>query len=222
MSETNCAPRDDAKGEEASPPGGASRVDERAGLAARDLITVAIFGAIYVVITYLLGMIGVFGPLAWMISVLVTVLVNGITFMLFYARVRRAGMVLLLSVILALAFLLHGGALVGALAAPVVGLGAELVARSGRYASRASGIGACTVFGLTAFVPFLPMLVDRESYFRSAAWQSMGADYVRAAEQVFTVPMMLALAVACLVAGLLGGLLGAAVLRKHFVRAGLA
>jgi energy-coupling factor transport system substrate-specific component len=50
----------------------------------------------------------------------------------------------------------------------------------------------------------------------------MGEEYVASADALTTLPVLGVLALAIAVAGLLGGLLGSAVLRKHFVRAGLA
>lgn len=68
----------------------------------------------------------------------------------------------------------------------------------------------------------LPMIINREAYFGSPAWQSMGEAFVRAADELFTLPLMGAVAVGCVVAGFIGGLFGTAMLRKHFVNAGLA
>ncbi|MBO3142734.1 MptD family putative ECF transporter S component [Dermatophilus congolensis] len=189
---------------------------------ARDLITVGIFGAIYAVLNYAFGMLGMFGPLVWLLSVPPAIIINGITFVLFYKRVRKPGMIFLFSLILSIVFVLHGGALLGAIATPIVAFIVEFVARAGDYRTRASAIASYTLFGLTAFTPFVPILLNADTYFQTPAWQAMGPEFIAAAQQVFTVPMLLGLAVACPVSGFLGGLLGTAVVRKHFQRAGLA
>lgn len=188
----------------------------------RDLITVAIFAAIYMVITYVLGMLSLFGPLMWIVSVPVAIIVNGTTFMLFFTRVTHAGMFTLFAVVQGAFFLLHGGAPSGAAAAVVLGIVVEAIAYAGRYRARWSAIASYTIFGLTAFTPFLPMVLNRDAYFGSAAWQSMGEEFVNSADELFTLPLMGLLAAVCLLAGFIGALFGAAVLRKHFVRAGLA
>lgn len=189
---------------------------------ARDLVTVALFGALYVVVAAVFGMAGALGPAVWLAVVPVTILANGITFALFFARVRHAGMFLLFSLILTAFFLLHGGAIVAVFTTPLIGLIVEFIARAGKYRARWSLVASYALFGLAGFTPLLPMVLNREEHLSSAAWQSMGEEYVRAAEQLFTPGVLGLVLLGCLVAGVLGGLLGAVMLRKHFRAAGLA
>ena len=72
---------------------------------ARDLTSVAIFAVIMIVVTYVIGMLGILSPLVWLVVMPVSVLVNGIVFMLFLTRVKHAGMVTLFGVVIALFFL---------------------------------------------------------------------------------------------------------------------
>lgn len=189
---------------------------------ARDLINTAIFGAIFMVVTYAVGMLSLFGPLMWLVSFPIAIVINGITFMLFLTRVHHAGMITLFSVVIALFFILHGGMVIGAAAAVLLGLIVEVIAYAGGYRSRWAAIASYTVFGLAGFIPVLPMIINRDAYFGSPAWQSMGEAFVHAADELFTLPLMGAVAVGCVVAGFIGGLFGTAMLRKHFVNAGLA
>lgn len=85
-----------------------------------------------------------------------------------------------------------------------------------------TAIWAYTVFALSIFTPVLPLLVDRNAYLTTSSWTQMGDEYVNAAGALLTGPVLGMMALVILVAGFLGGLLGSAVLRKHFVRAGLA
>lgn len=189
---------------------------------ARDLVSVAIFAAIFIVVSYAIGMLGIISPLTWLLVVPVSIVVNGITVMLFLTRVRHAGMVTLFAVVVGGFYLLSGNTLISTLA--IVGLGvlAEVVLWVGRYRSRWAAIWAYTLFALAFFTPFLPLLFDREGYFSTASWAQMGEEYVTAADRLLTLPVIGLLALAILIAGFVGGLLGSAILRKHFVRAGLA
>lgn len=45
---------------------------------ARDLVNVAIFAVIFIVVSYAIGMLGVISPPVWLILVPVSVLVNGL------------------------------------------------------------------------------------------------------------------------------------------------
>lgn len=189
---------------------------------ARDLVDVGVFGALYVVVGYVVGMLGIVSPLAWLIAVPLTVVANGVTYTLFATRVRRPGPVALLGVLVACFFLVSGNTLVGTAAILVLAVLADLVLRSGGYRSRWAVVASYAVFGLAHLTPFLPLLYDREGYLSGAAWSEMGDEYVSAAEALLSGPVVAALAAGVLLAGVLGGLLGGVLLRRHFARAGLA
>jgi len=203
--------------ETAPPP---SRLSLR--FSARDLVSVAIFAVVFIVISYAIGMLGVISPLTWLLVVPVSIIVNGIPFMLFLTRVKHAGMVTLFGAIVGLFYLFGGNTLLSTAVIVLLGVVAELILLAARYRSRWAAVWAYAVFALGFFSPFLPLLYDREAYFGTASWTQMGEEYVRASDELLSVPVLGALAAGILIAGLLGGLLGSAVLRKHFVRAGLA
>ena len=205
----------------ALPPGSARpRLSLR--FSARDLVNVAMFAVLMIVVTYAIGMLGIVSPLVWLAVVPVSVLVNGIVFMLFVTRVRHAGMVTLLGVVVALFYLLTGNTVFSTIGIIVLAVLAEVVLWAGRYRSRWAAIWAYTIFALSFFTPFLPLVFDRENYLRSPSFTTMGQEYVAGADALTTLPVLGVLALAIAVAGFLGGLFGSAVLRKHFVRAGLA
>lgn len=185
-------------------------------------MTTAIFAVILIVLSYAIGMLGVVSPLVWLLLVPVQAIVGGVVVMLFLARVRHAGMLALFALVVALFYLLSGNTLLSTAAIVLLGLLAELIVWAGGYRSRRAAVWAYAVFGLSYLTPFLPLLFAREDYFASASWSAMGEEYVAAAEALLSAPVVGALAVAIVVASLLGALLGSAMLRKHFVRAGLA
>lgn len=189
---------------------------------ARDLVNVAIFAVIFIIVSYAVGMIGIISPLTWLLIVPVSIVANGVPFMLFVTRVRHPGMVTLFGLVVGLFFLLSGNTLVSTVGIGVVAVLAELVLWAGRYRSRWAAIWAYTIFSLGFFTPFLPLLYDREGYFSSPGWTAMGEEYVRASDALLTGPVLGGLALAIVVAGFVGALVGSSILRKHFVRAGLA
>ncbi|GAA3660911.1 MptD family putative ECF transporter S component [Microbacterium marinilacus] len=167
-------------------------------------------------------MLGILSPLVWLIVIPVSVLVNGIVFMLFITRVKHAGMVTLFGVVIALFFLLTGNSILSTIGIVVLAALAELVLWAGGYRSRWAAIWSYTIFALSFFTPFLPLVFDRENYLASPSFTAMGEEYVAGTDALTTLPVLGVVALAVAVAGFLGGLLGSAVLRKHFVRAGLA
>lgn len=194
----------------------------RGHFTARDLFLTALFSVIYVVVTFVLGMLGFLGPLAWILSIPLAVFINGVVFTLFLAKTRVPGMITLFGVVAALALVLHGTALTGVLFAVVAAIIADVVFHMTKRNPRTAAIASYSVFGLVGFAPFIQILMDRKAYFSSEAWQQMGDAYVQASDKLFTTPILLGLAVACVIAGCLGAMFGTAMLRKHFAPAGLA
>ena len=77
------------------------------------------------------------------------------------------------------------------------------------------------VFSLWVAGPILPLYLQHDAYIANIGEQ-MGEDYARAWDTLFSPTFMAVLLVAVFLASCLGGLLGQKMLRKHFVRAGIA
>lgn len=203
------------------PTPGATRPRLSFRFSTRDLVGVAIFAVIMIVVTYAIGMLGILSPLVWLAVILVSVLVSGIVFTLFTTRVKHAGMVTLLGVVVALFYLLTGNTIFSMLGIILLAVLAEVVLWVAGYRSRWAAIWGYTIFALAFFTPFLPLVFDRENYLRSPSFTVMGDEYVAGADALITLPVLVAPAIVIAVAGFLGVLLGSAMLRKRFLRAGL-
>ena len=126
-------------------------------LNSRDLITVGLFTAIIVVITMIVMVIG-FIPVLLPLYCVFIPLLSGIPFMLFLSRVRKFGMIMLMSILLALFLLLTG---MGWYTFPLVlitgGL-SELIVRAGHYRSLTLDIAAYAVFSIWCFGSYIPLI----------------------------------------------------------------
>lgn len=189
---------------------------------ARDLLSIAIFAVIYFVVVYAIGMIGIVSPLVMLLTLPLAIIVGGIPYMLFLTRVKHAGMVTLFGIVLSVLYLISGHPAISTVLTIVLCLVAEVILWAGRYRSRWATVWAYTVFSAWFIGPMLPLLINREEYLNSPGMQMMGPEYVAAFDQTVSVAALWIYNGATLVCGLLGGLLGSAVLRKHFVKAGLA
>ena len=70
------------------------------------------------------------------------------------------------------------------------------------------------------FGNFLPLYIDREGYFASR--QEFGQEYIDSLGNIMQPWTAPAIIIASFVFGVLGALLGKALLKKHFVKAGIA
>ena len=77
------------------------------------------------------------------------------------------------------------------------------------------------MFSLWVAGPILPLYLQHDAYIANIGEQ-MGEGYARAWDALFSPAFMTGLLVVVFLASCLGGLLGQKMLRKHFVRAGIA
>ena len=189
-------------------------------LQAKDLINVGIFTAIYFVIFFagmMLGYIPIFIPLLG----LVCPSLCGIPFMLYLTKVKRFGMVSLTGVILGLINLIAGSGIMVLVAGVICGFAGDLILKAGKYQSWRCTLLGYGVFSLWIMGYVSRMFLTRTEFFASLV-SSYGQEYVDALMSYTPDWMFPVLFVVTFIGGILGALLGKSVLKKHFVKAGIA
>lgn len=188
----------------------------------RDLINVGGFGALYVVVVFMINMLGFINPAVMLVALAASIVAGGIVFMLFLTRVHHAGVVFVFAVITGGLFLLTGHPPIGFALNLAVALIAEVLLRFGGYRSRWMGVAAYTVYATWYAGQLLPLLYAREEYLSSPAMKQMGPHYLEQMDSLLSPTVLIAFDISTAFFGLLGGLLGVRLLRKHFEKAGLA
>lgn len=189
-------------------------------LQAKDLINVGLFTVLYFVIgccvAIPIGFVPIFLPVLGALWTLIT----GIPFMLFATRVKKFGMVTLLSVLSGLLMGLTGMGYWGVPVGIVSGLLGDLIMKSGEYKSASKTILGYAVTSLWMVGTYIPMyFMVEQSYADFAA--SFGDEYATKVMSVMPMWSIILVIASIFVCALLGGLLGKAVLKKHFVKAGI-
>lgn len=187
----------------------------------KDLITVGVFTAMYFVVFFGFGMLGLFGPAVHAIGIVLGSLANGIVFALYITRIRKPGMIFLTGIISSLLMVLTGHAWTTLVTAAVFSILAEIVLARGRYRSARASALAYGVFSLWVAGPILPLYYQHDAYIADIG-KKMGDGYARAWETLFSPAFLLGLLAVVFVSSFLGGRLGQKMLRKHFMRAGIA
>ena len=187
----------------------------------KDLITVGVFTAMYFVVFFGFGMLGLFGPAVHAIGIVLGSLANGIVFALYFTRIRKPGMIFLTGIISSLLMVLTGHAWTTLVTAAVFSILAEIVLARGRYRSARASALAYGVFSLWVAGPILPLYYQHDAYIADIG-KKMGDGYARAWETLFSPAFLLGLLAVVFVSSFLGGRLGQKMLRKHFMRAGIA
>ena len=185
----------------------------------KDLINICIFSAIYFVIVFIIAMLGMIPIFLPLLSVLVPIF-GGIPFMLFLTKVKKFGMIWIMSVIMGILMLLTGMSWPPLAVSVFTGLIAELIYKSGNYQSAAKAVITNGVFSLWVAANYLPLFFTAEKYWESR--QNYGQDYIDAVTKLMPTWMCPVTFIAAFVCGIIGGLLGRKLMKKHFEKAGIA
>ena len=191
-------------------------------MSGRDLMTIGIFLAIYIVLYFAITMFGFLNPVMMLVTLGLSIVVGAIPFMLFLARVKHAGMVALFTIVLGILLLVIGfpPLSIGILVALAVVV--ELVLAATGYRSRWAGVLSYTIFSVWNTAPLLPLFYDRQGYFSPPSMSQMGPEYTARLDAFLSPGVLIGFDIAAVLLGLIGGVIALRLLRKNFARAGLA
>ena len=191
-------------------------------MSGRDLMTIGIFLAIYIVLYFAITMFGFLNPVMMLVTLGLSIVVGAIPFMLFLARVKHAGMVALFTIVLGILLLVIGfpPLSIGILVALSVVV--EFVLAVTGYRSRWAGVLSYTIFSVWNTAPLLPLFYDRQGYFSPPSMSRMGPEYTARLDAFLSPGVLIGFDIAAVVLGLIGGVIALRLLRKNFARAGLA
>ena len=134
------------------------RKEQENKLNGRDLINIGIYTAIYFVVSMALAMTGLIPIFLILLSSMIAI-VGGIPFMLFLTKVKKPGMILIMSVIMGILMFVTGMTWMPIPFSVVTGLIAELIYKGGNYKSMRSAILTAGVFPLWSCGNYLPPFV---------------------------------------------------------------
>ena len=187
---------------------------------AKDLINIGLFTVLYFVlgccVAIPIGFVPIFLPILGALWTLIT----GIPFMLFAVRVKKFGMVTIMAVLSGLLMGLTGMGFWGILTGAVFGLLGDLVMKSGNYQSAKKTLLGYGVFSLWMVGTYIPMYFMVEQS-RADFAKSFGDEYADKVMSVMPMWSIVLVIAAIFLFALLGGLIGKAILKKHFVKAGI-
>lgn len=188
---------------------------------AKDLVNIGIFSVIYVVLVMAASMLG-FIPVFIPLLAVICPLIGGIPYMLFLTRVKKFGMIWIMAIIMGIVMFTGGMGVIALPTSILFGLLADLTARSGGYTSAKKSVLSHGVFSMWLIGNFIPIVINREAYTANIIAGGYGREYAEALMKLMPDWILPVLLVCSFVFGILGGLIGRALLKKHFIRAGIA
>ncbi len=191
---------------------------KKSKLQGKDLMNIGIYSAIYFVIVFAIAMMG-YIPIMMPLLCVIGPLILGIPFILFLTKVKKFGMIWIMSLIMGIMMLLTGMSYYALIVGFFTGLIADLIYKSGQYQSQNKMALTHAVFSIWMWGNFIPLFFFREQYWSTR--QSFGEEYITTLTNLMPLWMAPALLIACFVFGLIGGFIGIALMKKHFKKAGI-
>lgn len=196
-------------------------MNETNKLNGKDLMTIGLFTAvylvIYVIVACVLGMI----PIMALVLQFVSSFILGIPMILYFVKIKKFGMILITYIIIGVALMFMGTGAYTMFWAPICALIAEGMLRIGKYKNVNLAVIA---FGITCVGgnanALYWVLASEEALAEHAV--SMGKEYIETVVGYFANWWVLpAILLSAFIGGVLGGMLGKKVLKKHFIRSGV-
>lgn len=192
-------------------------MDEK--LSISDMITIAIFTVIMFIIVFAVGMIG-YIPVLMVGLPVIEAIICGIPFMLFLTKVKKFGMITILSIIMGLIFFATGHTWMPIIFFTIFGLIADFIFKKGEYSSVKHAFISYATFCLAIMGNMIPFIIMRD-YYRQHLLSSMGEEYTNFVMMYVQDWVMILLFIFTFIAGLIGAYIGRLILKKHFEKAGI-
>ena len=188
-------------------------------LKVKDLVSIGVFGVIYLVLLFGVGMMGII-PILFLIYPTVLGIVAGTVVMLFMTKVQKPWALFIFGMISPLVMFAAGHTYVVVVLSLIVMIIAELIRKIGNYNSFKYNMLSYAVFSIWICSSMMQMLLVKEKYLEMSI-EMMGKDYVDAMEKLITYPHMALVALGAFLGGIIGAYIGKALLKKHFEKAGI-
>ena len=192
-------------------------------LSVKDLVNVGIFTAIYFII-FFISTFTSYIPIFVFIFTTITAILAGIPIVLFLTRVKKFGMCTIMCLILGIICFVMGNGVFSIVVATVCGLLCDLILMKGQYKSWKSILWGYVVMSLWPVGTLIRIVVMGNAYFEGfrASLGDAYADQTIAIYEKISWGLVPGIIVITAVAAIIGAYLGKVVLKKHFVRAGIA
>ena len=186
----------------------------------RYLVYVGVFTALYFVITFGSGMLGIISPLMIIVGALIGVVCNGVVVMLYIAKTPYFGALTITGTIVGFLMMATGHTWYVSILGLAMGFLADLIANSGHYRRRSTNCLAYAVLNLWSIAPIAPIFYNSDAYFAHVQ-DSMSAEYAEAMQQLLTPTVLICWMVLTFIISFVAANIGMTMLKKHFQRAGV-
>ena len=180
----------------------------------RYLVYAGVFTALYFVITFGSGMLGIISPLMIIVGALIGVVCNGVVVMLYIAKTPYFGALTITGTIVGFLMMATGHTWYVSILGLAMGFLADLIANSGHYRRRITNCLAYAVLNLWSIAPIAPIFYNSDAYFAHVQ-DSMSAEYAEAMQHLLTPTVLICWMVLTFIISFVAANVGMNMLKKQ-------
>ena len=187
----------------------------------KDFINIGIFTAIYMVIVIAIACTVGLIPIGFILLPIILPIIGGIPMMLYFTKIKKAGMLLIFEILFGLVMILTGMGVDLLIWGIVVGVICELLFKAAKYSSGKMAIICYGILSTCICGNYIHCISARENWLSQTA-VTYGDTYVNTIHGALTTGWVFpAMVIGGFISGIIGGLIGKSVMKKHFEKSGL-
>lgn len=188
-------------------------------LSMRDIIVASVLGVICIAIRFLFMILGGILPIAWFGSHMLDAVFIGPVYLLIVAKTKRTGPIFVIGLVTGIVFI---SAAISIIVSEIIaGVLAELALRKGKFENKSWIMLSYIIFSFGFIGDFYLLWFHKESFLEYSE-KFMNADYLDALSRLVSTPMIIFILISIFIGAVIGGLLGFRLMKKHFIKAGVA
>ena len=191
------------------------------GLGVKDLVTVGIFSALFLVFALVGGISFAPNPVLTFYMPVGSALLCGPVYLLMLAKVKKRWAVSILGAILCIVWFVTGMHWAMALGYLVMGVAADLVAGAGEYKSKMMNSVSYIVISLGGTASYLVFFANPDGWAKTMLGNGTEQSYIDTMRETGSVWIMLVMLVGTVLAAAVSAFVGCKMLRKQFEKSGI-
>ena len=191
------------------------------GLTAKDLVTIGIFSALFLVFALVGGIFFAPNPVLTFYMPVGSALLCGPVYLLMMAKVRKRWSAAILGAVLCIVWFVTGMHWAMALGYLVMGLAADITAGAGQYRSRKVNSLSYILLSLGGTASYLVFFADPEGWARTMLGNGTEQSYIDTMRSTGTTWILVIMLVGTILAGAVSAFVGCKMLKKQFEKAGI-
>ena len=191
------------------------------GLVVKDLVTVGIFSALFLVFALVGGIFFAPNPVLTFYMPVGSALLCGPVYLLMLAKVKKRWAVSILGAILCIVWFVTGMHWAMALGYLVMGVAADFVAGAGEYKSKMMNSVSYIVISLGGTASYLVFFANPDGWAKTMLGNGTEQSYIDTMRETGSVWIMLVMLVGTVLAAAVSAFVGCKMLRKQFEKSGI-